>query len=223
MTLATRKTTGNALLFVLIAVALFSALVFTMTRGNRTHGMNTEENAALQAQQVASYAAKLSHAVETVMLQNGCLQSEVSFENNIVSGYDNGAVAKCKVFDPAGGAMVFDTPPAPAVDTAAATDAGSSLAGRYFIAGNIAVNNAGTSSADLVFVMPWVTEIVCKALNQLTKNDSSIPADAGTSFDDTKFQGVYAEDFTLDTGTGLQNGCYSGSGGYHFYYVLLAR
>lgn len=213
---------GNALFIVLIAVALFGAFVFAMSRPPSVDLATPAQN-AMYAQDIYSYAEKISGAVQSVMLQNNCRDTQVSFENSTVNGYANGTNDACKVFDTAGGGRKFDAPPSQAVDTAAATDAGSSLAGNYFFSGNIVVDGAGTSEPDLVFVMPWVTLAACQALNRISTKSPTIPTDAGTSFGGTKFQGTYASTHTLDTGTGLMSGCYSGSSGYHFYYVLLAR
>lgn len=49
---------GNALLFVLIGIALFSALTFTISRGLRG-GVDQSQNAALAAQQILTYALDL--------------------------------------------------------------------------------------------------------------------------------------------------------------------
>ncbi len=232
-----RKETGNILLIVLIGIALFAALLFVMGRSNR-YDTGATENAALAAQEITSYADKINNAVQNVMNENGCLATQVSFQNTTVGGYTNGAANKCMIFDPAGGALVFQTPPLAAIDTAAATAAGSALAGNYYFEGNACVTNAGTgppgsacsaANSELLIIMPWVTQTVCEQINWITMKSTTIPTVAAATFDGTQFAGSYGGSFTITTsGTTYPSGCYQSSSsppgtGYHFYYVLVAR
>ena len=231
---------GNILLYVLIGIALFAALMFTITRENR-YDVGAVENAALYAQQITSYADKVNGAVQNVMMQNGCLASQISFQNSTVAGYTNGALNKCMIFDTAGGGMAFQIPPAQAVDNAAATAASSALAGNYYFEGNACVTNAGTgpetsngaacssSNSELLLIMPWVTQAVCAQIDQITMNTTTIPTVSAATFDGTKFTGTFAGTYTITTsGTTYPSGCYQSSSsppgtGYHFYSVLLPR
>lgn len=227
---------GNVLFFILIGIALFAALMFTLTRG-KSPDLGAAENDALVAQEIASYADKINSAVQNIMLQNGCSETQISFENSTVAGYTNAAAAaKCKIFDTAGGGMAFATPPAKAVDSNSATAASSTLAGNYFFSGNICVDGVATGTgacaagnAELVLVLPWVTEAICEQLDQIALNTTSIPADAGTSFDGTKFTGTFAGSYTIGLTGNPHSGCYQSSSssppgaGYHYYQVLIAR
>src|SRR3954463_559580 len=92
-----RNQAGNVLLYVLIGIALFAALMFAISRNNR-YDTGTVEHAALDAQQIVSYAEKIRNAVEVVMQQNNCLATQVSFENSTVGGYTNGSNNLCQIF-----------------------------------------------------------------------------------------------------------------------------
>jgi hypothetical protein len=228
---------GNVLLIVLIGIALFAALMFFISRA-KSSDMGTAENAAMYAQQITSYAEKLHGAVQSVMLQNNCLATQVSFENPTAGGYANGANALCKVFDVNGGGMVYQAPPAQAIDTSS----GSPLAGNYYFEGNACVTGAGTGPAtangaacsaansEIIFVMPFVTQAVCAQIDQITMNTTTIPTVSADAFDGaTKFTGTFAGTYTITTGsTTYPAGCFQSSGsapgaGYHFYEVLVAR
>jgi hypothetical protein len=219
---------GNILLIILIAIGLFAALMFAISRNDR-YDANGTEHAALDAQQITSYADKINAAVQTDMMQNGSLVSQVNLQNTTVGGYNNGSANKCMVFDPEGGVLTYQAPPAEAVDTAAASAASSTLGGKYAFEGNVIVTNAGTTAADLIIVMPFVTEKVCEQINQITSNTTAIPTVSADAFDGTKFIGSFANTFTLTTSTTTgSSGCFQSSGskpgaGYHFYEVLVAQ
>ncbi len=242
MKLKPRKASGNILLIVLIGIGLFAALMFFLSR-DKSYDAGAAENAALEVQQITAYAEKINGAVQNVMLQNHCLVTQISFQNTTVAGYTNGANTACMIFDLAGGGMIFQTPPTAAVDNAAATAAGSALAGNYYFEGNGCVNNAGTgptdngsgpacaaTNADLILVMPFVTQTVCAQINQITMNSTTIPTVTAATFDGTKFTGTYAGTYTIGvaSGTTYPSGCYHTSAsppgtGYHFYSVLTAN
>lgn len=216
------KQSGNALLIIMIGVALFAALMMVITRNNR-YDTGSTEKAAIDAQLITSYADKINGAVQSLMLQNRCMASQLGFSST--------GSGTCQVYDHsgAGGGMTYQTPPAEAVDTASATADGSSLAGSYYVEGNVVVTNAGSTSPDLIFVMPFVTQAVCAQINQITSNSTSIPTVAADAFDGTTYTGTYASTYTLTTsGTTNSSGCFQSTGskpgaGYHYYSVLIAN
>jgi hypothetical protein len=232
---------GNMLLIVLIGIALFAALMFVITRENR-YDTGVSEKAALDAQQITTYADKVNGAVQNLMVQNHCLATQISFTN--------GASGKCAIFDSTGigGGMIVQSPPAEAVDTTSATTASWTLPDSYVFEGNVCVEGIGTgpapangsacsaTTAELVFIMPFVTQAVCAQINQITMNSTTIPTIATTTFDGTTFTGTFAGTYTISTGVGTDSahtnglsfasGCYYQSTathpgiGYHFYEVL---
>jgi len=108
------STYGNALFLVLVAVALFAALSYAITlsgRGARTMG---KETAILAGAQAAQYAGLMERTITRLRISSGCTASTISFENNVVAGYENASAPadkSCHVFDPAGGGMTFLKPP----------------------------------------------------------------------------------------------------------------
>jgi len=222
--------TGNAMLFVLVGIILFAALTFTFTRSSRSPSSVSSEDARIYAHQILSYAEKINGAVQTIMLQNGCNGTRVSFENTSVAGYDHATAVpqKCRVFNTTiGGGMNFESPPSGAL----------TAAGDYLFTGTVCVNGVGTGSyaacasdglknEELLLILPWVNADVCKAINSILNNSGSIPEEAAGGYDSTKFTGTYADDFALDTDARAV--CFQSTGGspgsgYHFYYTLLAQ
>jgi hypothetical protein len=227
------KTSGNMLLIVLIGIALFAALMFALTRNNK-YDTGASENAAIEAQEITSYASKINDAVQNMMMQNHCLASQLRFTS--------GASGSCQVFDQSGtgGGIVYKAPPPQAVDNASFAAAGSPAgtpAGSYLFEGNICVTGSGSScsagGSALVFIMPWVTEAVCAQIDWITMKSApttgNFPTVSAASFDGTTFTGTYAGTYTLTTsGTTFPSGCYYSSAsppgtGYHFYEVLQAN
>ena len=93
---------GNALLYILIAVALIAALSYVVSRGQRGNTSTlTDQQARLAAQEIIDYGNDLANAVQKLRLR-GCTDTQVSFENNIVTEYTNPnapADKSCHVFD----------------------------------------------------------------------------------------------------------------------------
>lgn len=237
---------GNALVFVFIGIVLFAALTYTFYRASRSPGKLSLAETLPLAQQIVAYAERVDGAVQNVMLQNGCLESQISFDNAVVA-YPNGDAPvnkKCNIFDLAGGGLHFEPPPAEVLDTEAAGVADDTfpagfLVGQYIFRGNICVDNIGTGvlnacapeKAELLMMLPWVTKEICEAINQVLKHDNNMVVDTDGSFDDTKFDGSFDDAYTIGANgeTTFRAGCYHSTGvtspgiGYHFYYTLLAR
>ncbi|MBI3441380.1 MAG: hypothetical protein HY052_06225 [Proteobacteria bacterium] len=240
---------GNVLFFILIAIALFAALTFSFSRSSRMAGKMSFEDSQIYAQQIISYADKVNNALQRVMLGNGCLESQINFDNSTVAGYANAASPankKCNIFDSAGGVIAYEAPPSAALDTTAAAAApvetGNDLLGQYFFTGKVCVDKVGTGplatcasdgldNEELLLILPWVNYDVCVTINKILGNSADMLQASGTSFDNTKFTGTFADGFALGNAayTTYQTGCYqsvsanSPGAGYHFYHTLLAR
>ena len=222
--------TGNAMLFVLVGIILFAALTFTFTRSSRSPSSVSSEDAHIYAHQILSYAENINNAVQTIMLQNGCNGTRISFENTSVAGYNHAPAVpqKCRVFNTTiGGGMNFESPPSGALTTA----------GEYLFTGNVCINDVGTGSyaacasdglknEELLLILPLIKADVCTAINRILNNSGSIPEEAASGYDSTKFIGTYTDSFAIDTDARAV--CFQSTGGspgsgYHFYYTLLAQ
>lgn len=227
---------GNALFLILIAVALFAALSYAVTQSGRGSGTVSRETALIAASRVVQYAGAVEQAVSRMGLVNGCGETQISFENSEVAGYTNASAPaddSCHVFEPAGGGVVWQDPPAGAND-------GSDW---FFLGGIVLSSKDGSNSAwldenaDLTMVLPNVTREVCAAVNR-GLGIEGIPVDEGDLTPD-QFTGSYVKsdaitgipsgsDCTMAPDTGLcgqPTGCLQEetTSNYVVYHILLPR
>jgi len=111
---------GNAIAMILVAVALFAALGYAFSNTSRTSNrFLSDEEAKAYANQIISYGNEVRQAVKRLTLR-GCSDTEISFENNVVSGYTNPNAPtdkSCHVFDIAGGGINYNNPPKKLLDS----------------------------------------------------------------------------------------------------------
>jgi hypothetical protein len=226
---------GSVLIYILIAVVLFAALSFAMSQMMRSGSTLTGSEArSASATSVLQYADAVQNAVHDMQI-NGISDTSICFDapgwgNN---SYVDGACANtaAKVFDPAGGAVVWEAPAPGVNDTSPWL-----FTGVNGIAG-IGTVCAQPSCADLKMMLPNVAKSVCIAIDQqlgLISGSAAPPVDTG--YDAVPFTGAYTVSATADIGdepgsaalSGQPEGCFQSSasptaGTYHFYRVLISR
>jgi hypothetical protein len=214
---------GSVFVIILMAVVLFGALAFTVTRTMRTQTTSTlsARQAEIVASDILTYAQRAQRAVDRVR-QNSCSESDISFDNTTVSGYDHTVAPPddCEIFQSSGGGLQWRNPPESAND-------GS----QWFYSDNHVMSGHGDGSkSDLILILPNVDMAVCKAINAAL--DISLSADppvsSGAPDLATKAQGNYAAaGAVIGPGTagftGLQSACFTNGGNNYFYIMLLAR
>lgn len=203
---------GNAIFYILIAVALLAGLSYAVSlsgRGNQS--AISSQQARLHALGIIEYAEILKNSVSQIRLR-GYQDTEISFENNIVSGYENAFCTGegCKLFEINGGGISYLEPEALWLDSAAAsatpfTEIGD-LLGEWYIPANTCVHSVGTGGdncwndpgdvTELIVFLPWVKEQICEEINiALGINlPDGTPSDIGGSMfppGGDKFEGVY--------------------------------
>lgn len=239
---------GNVLIYVLIAVALLAALSFAVSESTRGTGAGVStEKARLLATEIIEYGNVVAQATAQLRLR-GCQISQLSFENNIVGGYENTnapADNSCHIFNIAGGGVEWIDPPAEWLD---ASNAASDFYGEIFIPNSTCVVDVGTTSnsaagtcdadgdEDLIMTIPWVKYDICYQINELTgmgNPGGDVPLDNALAWGTNKFQGSLGGALEIGNGPDVavfrnqKAGCFEGSaaqaGGYHFYQVLAAQ
>jgi len=206
---------GNVLFLILIAVALFAALGFTVSDILRSGNLTTiaGEQARVYAGEIMDYGRNMRQAVQNVRISNRCRDTEISFENTVESGYVNGTNTECQIFDPDGGAMNWVSP-------ANGINDGSEW---IFTGSNIA-DETGTTSADLIMILRNINSTVCSQIN-VNSGIPSTGSDPGIDF--TKFTGSFSTANTLNFSDGQLFGCLNHDNGGtdepFFYQVLIAR
>ncbi|QQR68547.1 MAG: hypothetical protein IPI58_06780 [Alphaproteobacteria bacterium] len=200
---------GIAIGPILFIVALLAVIAAAISAGSDSFSGDTSAvSAKAKASAILEYADSVKMGVDRV-LGRGCTDTQISFENPIVSGYTNAnapADKSCHVFDQNGGGIIWKTPQSSAqsqADYDTATYVGRVTLGNYGFA-SICVMGVGTggrypqggnsshfpcyyvdgsASADLVMFLPWLTKDVCLQINNITglknKNATMPPAVLG--------------------------------------------
>lgn len=205
---------GNVFFIILVGVALFGALTFTMSRSMRSENTNelSEREVKLFVADILDYGQKLSRAVDRLR-RRGCSENDISFENAMASGYVNASAPgdnSCHVFHADGGKMTWKTPPV------------SGYVYQFF--GSDAVQNLGTAGSEIIMALEGVSQSLCTGYNKELGLGSSIASGAGDE-DLAKFQGTFADTLSITETAGQQAACFDadGNGSYFLYYVILER
>lgn len=244
MTAKTRQQSGNILFIILIAIALLGLLTFAIQSTSRPDGANIDkEELAIRVTEVQRYASELERAVMFAM-RNGISESDLRFAHpNNNSDYGDLSAdtdPSDQVFHREGGGATYRDPP---------DDINDGSAWEFY--GGTHLPGVGSSKADLIAVLPNVTDAFCTKINQLA-GQTGTPTDTGTGNasganpgdclylgDDGRFDGsqqFYSTVNTVDETTFEQDeeasaartalqACVvcSRDSANHFYHVLLAR
>ena len=237
---------GNVLVYILIAVALLAALSFSFMRTSRAPGSVPPERAKIAALDIIRYARSVEDAVKQVMLVNGCSEQEISFENNVVAGYDGNTFApgdeRCNIFSINGGGLTWkdldDGLLIPQADAAVLTYAAGTYGQFHFPSGLVCVQGIGRSGGicgndaatkDIVMGVMYLDENVCEAINReldvtvTAGNHNCSPAGTTAQWDGT-FSNV-AHETCGALNDGMKAACTATStrSGNTFHYVLVSR
>ncbi len=210
--LSEKKQHGGAIVWILVMVALFAALNFAITKGTRSGGASiSKEQAALAATEILAYAEAMKRAVQTLQI-NGCSDTEVSFENPVVAGYEHTPPARneCKIFHPDGGGINYLGPEEDWLD---GVNTGKTVYKSWYANENNAVSRLGkplgsggvcvsgiADCNELMIGIPYIKKEICIAINKKLNsghNNLGDPyIDSGFSFatfggNQIKFQGEY--------------------------------
>lgn len=162
---------GNILLYVLIAIALFGALSFTLARLSRNdQGLVVEEaKSELYAGQLIAYASEAKSAVDQMMIVSTSIDS-MDFTLPGQSGY-NSAPYGNKIFHPQGGGFTIGSIPPEAIHEISAVPP----AGWYMQRFNN-VEWTKTSAQDVILTAYQITKPVCESINRKITGSALIPA-----------------------------------------------
>ncbi len=229
---------GNALVIILITIALLAALAMTFSRSTEQgSGSMTKQQARIAAQEIINYGAIIANRAE-YMRNNGCSEADISFENSVVSGYNTNATTpadgSCKIFNSNGGKLTYTKPQTTWLDT---TKSAVNSYGDWFFTGQAQIDRLGSmcpgygECSELLIMLPYVTKDVCDQINaqlnlQPTYTDEGVALLSYTNAN--KFNGVYNddagefgnEDFTFQK---KPAGCFYRSWNTHYvFYTVLA-
>ncbi len=247
MSVSIQRQSGSAFFIILIAIAMFAGLSYTLMKGSRTASLSlTAEQSQLAAQEIIAYGDTVAKGVQALRLR-GCGINEITFEENgdtsrMKNGtpftYTNSAAPtdySCHVFKNQGGMV---TPrllqaghiASALVSTATAMDSNSwaVTATRVAKVGN----DSGAEGTDVVLLVGRVTADVCLKINTILgvqNNDDEPPVDT-FDCDDTFFTGTFTSCANalgnipaLEGKTGFCSGNDNSGTKYSYYRVLIAR
>ncbi len=245
MTKQQKSQSGNALWFILIAIALLGLLTMMMSRSSSTSNeTGSYEQNQIAASEILNYAKSIENAVQS-LLARGCSENEISFENNLIAGYTNPKSPtdhSCHVFEPEGAGQTYEIPNENIFDR---THSSEPWYGNWHFTSRNVISNAGDTCpqdkcADLAIILSFANKKTCLQINNLVKmqNPSGNPpaetSGIATNNDLLKFTGNYNFSAGIDMGSSLQeytSGCVDPvnlygtafSNSYHIFYVLHAR
>lgn len=173
---------GNAMIYVLLALALLAALTVTLSRQAETGGDDlSQEQAELLALKVTSYAGSVKNTVDQLMMSGSQVTDIVYARPQDGASFDNPPHIH-KVYHPGGGGLPFDPPERNIFSGTDTTPAGGWYLGRF---NNIAWTPTGAN--DIVLAAHDIGRAVCERLNREITGSTTIPALGGTGDPATYF------------------------------------
>ena len=166
---------GNAMIYILIALALIAALTLALTRQNEQSdalGIN-DEKAAFFSTQLISYATTAQDSINK-MLMSGSQVTDLDYVLPSASSF-NTAPNIYKVFHPQGGGLVYKEAN-PDIFTGSSSDP----APGWYIGRFNNVEWTPTTANDIILTAHQISKPVCENLNKKITGSSTIPAIAGT-------------------------------------------
>lgn len=240
---------GNALVIILVMIALIAALTaVTMRSSNRSSGNMDKENARIQAEKLMRQAKGFESGVVQIMSANQCSENEINFVNTITTrNYTNSnspSNKRCDLFSLEGAGRAYANPSDSVLDSSFSSDADY---GQWVFTATHCVLGLGSDDNDacddkevaLMAIVPTITLPVCLQINELNgivNTGGSIPP--RESFDSTTatFIGQFQATSDPELGEGANGvklkkhatGCFQNTSGnwingYTFYHSLLIR
>lgn len=172
---------GFGLFAILLAIALFAALSYAISRiGSGTNNLSAERINIIAAE-IIDTGNKISDAAGKLRLRR-INPVNISFENMSVAGYVTGcADDECRIFAYDGGGLEWPRPPANANNGE-----------NWGFTGNVRITDIGTDNAELLAVLPNISLDVCTRINVLLGiHDAATAPSSIAAVAVSKFTGTY--------------------------------
>lgn len=225
----TSESSGNALIYVLIAIILLGALTFAISRSSDSNpqGEISEAAAKAAATSILAYEAQAKSAVNQ-MIMNGTKVDEINFDFPSAATFNSGDTTK-KLFHPDGGGLQYKALPSTADNKTNTSPPSGFYIGKY---NNYSWTTSGAQ--DVIFSAYNLKQEVCIELNRKLTASVTIPS---VTVDSTRMLTVPSQyyggspansNFTptkCPACEGKPSFCISNTspGGYSFYSILVAR
>lgn len=248
----TNKTSGNVLVFILIAIFLMGALTMLFVRSDgQSEDTGDTERTSIQASRLLTYASKIQNATD-MLRSHGCGENQISFwiDSNADSletaadyAYNSAAPTdhSCHVYEPQGGGVDYQKADSQWMAVTTAYQQFILPGNNYCIYGvGTGTTTCTKATTDLFISLDGITLALCNEINRRVGVDQisgNPPADEISNNYSPVFadpvginNGIIGDDSTASAQP-LKNkrtACVldttgSGSGRYHFYRVLIAR
>lgn len=176
---------GNALIYVLIAIVLFGALSFTLSRQGSTTGTDeiSDASAEILAMELITYSAQVKSVIDQMMITGSDIDDFV-FTLPSESGF-NTAPHIHKIYHPQGGGLT------PAIlSEKSIQQAGSTPPPGWYLGRFNNVEWTASTGNDVLLTAYQIGESICEKINENITGLPSIPALNGNM-----------DDYLVDTGT----------------------
>lgn len=178
-----RADSGNAFLYVLIAIILFGALMFAISRSSDRDGSTSEldeSRAKVAANEILGYASSVMNAI-TQMQASAAQNSELDFILPDDANFNTDTPANPnirKLFHPSGGGLNYKPLPTDAVE-----DDGANPPPAYYVGRFNTIEWTPSTTPDIVFVAYKIKTSVCEEINLKLRGNTTIPTVAGDSLE----------------------------------------
>ncbi|MCI5060656.1 MAG: hypothetical protein MRY79_06260, partial [Alphaproteobacteria bacterium] len=164
------NTKGNALVYVLIALALIGVLTMTLASQNeQSDGQDIDDEILeIYANELIEYMNSAQQVVD-MMISTGSEVRDLNFVNPTSTGFDTGSHIH-KVFHPEGGGLNYIEKFNPNIR--------DDLTSAWVINNSINVEWSETTGNDAILTAYFVTQNICEILNLKITGSTTIPATA---------------------------------------------
>ena len=230
---------GNAIWFILLAVALLGFLTSVVSRSSSSVNQSgSVEQARIKASSILRFSKSIEKTVQQMIL-NGVSENDLDFLA-ISAAHDNTncTTTECEVFNVEGGGIAYETPAGLLNDSTFTNIWHVSTGNQVYQFGCDTVNNSCT---ELLLLVEDIPKDVCLEINKIQgiANPSGDAPQQRWLLTGAAFTGPYSTTINADQigGTDAINeapqlkgkaaGCFyefgSGSPKYNFYQILIAR
>lgn len=161
------KNRGNALIYVLLALALLGALTMILSNQGSDNDDLGYEKTKLMTTKVTAYAASAKHVVDQMMM-TGTTLANIDFSRPSTPTFDTPPYIH-KIYHPDGGGLNFFVPLAPPFDGV------DDPAGNGWFFNLVNVEWTPSPATDLVFTAYMIDERICGQINRDITGSSDIP------------------------------------------------
>lgn len=168
------STSGNILFYVLIAIVLFGALSFTLSRQSRNSSSDVLDEAKIElySTQIITYSRQVQSVVDQMIISGSDID-DLNFVQPGESGFNSG-VHIHKVYHPEGGGLLPTTLPNEVIAQVDTNPVAGWYLGRF--------NNVewtDSTNDDVILTAYQIERSICESINKKITGSTAIPALSG--------------------------------------------